>query len=280
MGRRKSAKSKKASSTSRFTAATADKHELYELSVQSPESDIEFLEETFREERGREALHFREDFCGTAYLSATWIARGADYTAEGFDIDRPTLDNGIERHFKPLGADADRCTLHEKDVREKSDTPPDVRCAQNFSYCIFKTRAELKEYLQACYDDLADDGIFVLDAHGGQEVFENMEEETEQDEGFTYIWDQDEFWPVTHEAVNYIHFEFEDGTKMRRAFTYEWRIWTLPELIEVLYEVGFAHVDAYWEGTDEDGESGDGVFTKTKLGENDVSWVSYLSALK
>lgn len=272
--------SNKSTQESAFTAATADKHVLYELSVQSPESDIEFLDKTYQEERGRVPTHFREDFCGTAYLSSTWIQLSEHHTAEGFDIDRPTLDNGIERHFKPLGAVADRCVLHEKDVRDASDTPPDIRCAQNFSYCVFKSREELKGYFQAVYDDLADDGIFVLDAHGGQEVFEAMEEETEQDEGFTYVWDQDEFYPVTHEALNHIHFQFPDGTQMRRAFTYDWRIWTLPELIEVLKEVGFPRVDAYWEGTDEDGESGDGEFTKTEKGENDVSWVSYLSALK
>ncbi len=280
MSRRKSSKSKQSSSPSKFTAATADKHVLYELSVQSPESDIEFLDKTYQEERGKVPTHFREDFCGTAYLSATWIAQSEHHTAEGFDIDRPTLDNGIERHFKPMGGDADRCILHEKDVRDPSTKKPDVRCAQNFSYCIFKDRKTLKDYFQACYDDLAEDGIFILDAHGGQEVYESMEEETEQDEGFTYVWDQDEFHPVTGEALNYIHFHFPDGTKMRRAFTYDWRIWTLPELVEILEEVGFARVDAYWEGTDEDGESGDGEFTKTEKGENDVSWVSYLSALK
>jgi len=37
----------------RFTAATADKYELYQLSVQSPEEDVEFLVDVYQAERGR-----------------------------------------------------------------------------------------------------------------------------------------------------------------------------------------------------------------------------------
>lgn len=281
MGRRKKkSRSRKPKTPSKYTAATADKHELYELSVQSPETDIEFIMKVFNEERGFTPKHLREDFCGTALMTSYWIQQGDEYTAEGFDIDRPTLDYGIARHFDKLGDVAKRAILHEADVCEPSARQPDIRSAQNFSYNVFKHRSELKKYFQAAYDDLPEHGMFILDAHGGSEVYEAMEEETEVDEGFTYVWDQDEYWPVTHEAVNYIHFHFPDGTKMREAFRYEWRIWTLAEMRELLEEVGFQRVDIYWEGTDEDGESGNGEFEKTVLGENDLSWISYLSALK
>ena len=72
--------------------------------------------------------------------------------------------------------------------------------------------------------------MFVLDAYGGNESTEIMEESRKTDFGFTYIWDQDEYWPGTGEYVCHIHFEFKDGTKMKKAFTYEWRLWTIPEL--------------------------------------------------
>ena len=39
-------------------------------------------------------------------------------------------------------------------------------------------------------------------------------------------------------------------------------MWSLPEIREILKEVGFKESHVYWEGTDEDGE-GDGVFTRT-----------------
>ena len=265
---------------SRLTAKTADKYELYQLSVQSPQEDVEFLSETYRKLRRKRALHFREDFCGTALLSATWIAQGRNYTAEGFDIDPEPVNWGKSHHFTELGPVAERMTFHIADVREPSDRPPDVRCAQNFSYCVWKTRLEMLGYFKQAHADLATDGIYVIDLQGGSEVYEAMEEETKIDAGFTYIWDQDEYWPVTSEAMFYIHFRFPDGSKLKRAFTYDWRIWSITELKEILEEAGFAQVDCYWEGTADDGVSGDGVFTKEDKGEACLSYIAYLIAQK
>ncbi len=261
-------------------ADKADKYELYQLSVQSPEEDIEFLANVYRDLRGQKALHFREDFCGTALLTAHWIKRGPDYTAEGFDIDTEPVDWGIKHNLRPLGDAADRAVLHIQDARLPSDKPPDVRCAQNFSYWVFKTRAEMSDYFRRAHVDLDDDGIFVIDLHGGPECFEPMEEETEMDEGFTYVWDQDEYWPIPSEAKSYIHFRFTDGSELHRAFSYEWRVWGLAELRDILEDVGFARVDCYWEGTDEDGESGNGIFTPEDKGEHCLSYVAYLVAQK
>ena len=77
----------------------------------------------------------------------------------------------------------------------------------------------------------------------------------------------------------HIHFKFPDKSKLKRAFTYVWRLWTLPEITELLTEAGFKNPTVYWEGTDEDGE-GDGVFTPDDRGEADAGWIAYLSAEK
>ena len=50
-------------------ADKADIHELYEKSVQNVEHEVEFLQATFQQIRGRKAYVFREDFCGTASAS-------------------------------------------------------------------------------------------------------------------------------------------------------------------------------------------------------------------
>ena len=263
-----------------YTAATADKYELYQLSVQSAEEDVEFLQQTYQAERGKKATHFREDFCGTCLLTATWVKQGGKYSAEAYDIDPEPLAWGKKKNLDPLGDDAHRAQQHLKDAREPSETSPDIRCAQNFSYWIFKTRPEMLDYFRKVHQDLAEDGVFVIDIHGGPESLEEMEEETECDEGFTYVWDQDEYWPVTGEAMLHIHFRFEDGTEMTNAFTYHWRLWGLTELREILEDAGFNQVDCYWEGTDEDGESGDGEFTKEEKGELCLSYIAYLVALK
>lgn len=274
----RSAKKKKR--TPKYTARSADKYELYQLAVQSVEPDIAFLRRVYKKEHGVPARHFREDFSGTGLLTAEWIRKGPKFTAEAFDIDPEPIAWGRARHFAELGEAAARATLHLKDVREPSDRAPDVRCAQNFSYWVFKTRAEMLDYFRKVRDDLADGGIFVLDAHGGPESIEEREEETVIDAGFTYVWDQHWFSPVTHEAKMRIHFRFKDGTEMKRAFSYEWRVWSLPELRDVLLDAGFSRVDNYWEGTDDDGVSGNGVYRKTRHGTNDPAWVTYLVAVK
>ena len=86
----------------RYTARTADRFELYQIAVQSPESDLEFLSRVYRRRNGAAPRHLREDFCGTAYLSATW-ARRAGRTAEGFDLDADTLAWGSVHNVEPLG---------------------------------------------------------------------------------------------------------------------------------------------------------------------------------
>jgi hypothetical protein len=264
-----------------LTAANADKYELYQRSVQSPDADLHFLRRVYKKENGRPALHFREDFSGTGLMTAGWVKVAPKYTAEAFDIDPEPVEWGKARHFKDIGKAAERATLHLKDVREPSDKKPDVRCAQNFSYWIFKTREEMIYYFSGVLDDLAKDGIFVLDAHGGAESAIEQEEETEfEEEGFSYIWDQSWFSPVTHDVKFHIHFRFPDGTELNKAFTYEWRFWSLPELREMLLESGFSRVDIYWEGTDADGESGNGIYRKTRYGTNDPAWVNYIVAIK
>ena len=263
----------------RYTAATADKYELYQKAVQSPDVDVEFLTRIFKETRGREALHLREDFCGTGLLSSWWIKQSDRHTAEGFDIDPEPVSWGLEHNFEKLGEASKRYTVHLKDVREEGLRRPDLRIAQNFSYCIFLERDQLLDYFRIARDSLADDGMFVIDMHGGSEATEEMEEEKKCG-GFTYVWDQDEFWPGTGEYQCYIHFRFPDGTEMTNAFEYPWRMWYLTELKDIMLDAGFERVDLYFEGTDEDGESGDGEFTKGEKGENCLSYISYLAGIK
>ena len=64
---------------------------------------------------------------------------------------------------------------------------------------------------------------------------------------------------------------------MRRAFTYNWRIWDLPEIQDILRDAGFREVDVYWEGATKNGE-GTGDFRKTQNAEEEQAWVSYVVA--
>ena len=162
-------------------------------------------------------------------------------------------------------------------VAEKSD----VTIALNFSYWVFTTRAQMLEYFRGVRDSLKDEGLFFLDTYGGPFSMEAMDdseiERTAVKGGFTYVWDQHYFNAIDHSVTNHIHFEFKDGTALRRAFTYHWRFWTLPELRELLEEAGFSRVDVYWEDEDEDGD-GTGVYRARKRADNEGAWVAYLIA--
>jgi SAM-dependent methyltransferase len=260
-------------------ADKADIHELYEKSVQNVEHEVEFLQTTFREIRGRTGYLFREDFCGTASLSCEWVRQGGDFQAIGVDIDPSVLEWGRQNRVSRLShADRARVSLIEGDVMS-TDTPQvDVLAAFNFSYFIFDTRDRLREYFRRSYDALKDDGVFFVDLFGGPEAQQELKEKTKY-KRFTYIWHQAEFHPVTNYLRCHIHFRFKDGSKLKKAFTYEWRLWSAPEIREVLAEAGFRKSTLYWEGEDEDGE-GNGEFTPEEKGDADLAWIAYIVAEK
>ena len=254
-------------------------HELYEEAVQAVDAEVEFLEETFRALRGRDAVSFREDFCGTASAACEWVRTGEGRYAIGVDNDAETLDWGRRHRVARLTEqDRARVKLIEADVRTVDTEQVDLIGAFNFSYWMFETRDMLRDYFRSCHDALVDDGILFLDAFGGPDSIEVQKEKTKFD-NFTYIWDQAEFHPVTQHMVCHIHFKFPDGSKIKRAFTYEWRMWTLPEIRELLLEAGFKSARVFWEGEDDDGE-GNGEFTETDRGESDLAWVCYIVAEK
>ena len=260
-------------------AEQADIHELYEEAVQNVEHEVEFMQTTFNEIRGRTAHVLREDFCGTASACCQWVRQGKAFQAIGVDIDPAVLEWGRRNRLSRLPvADQARVSLIEGDVMTADTPPADVLAAFNFSYFIFDTRDKLRAYFERAYGALKDDGVFFVDLFGGSEAQEEMREKTKH-KGFTYIWHQAKFHPVTHFIRCHIHFRFKDGSKIKRAFTYEWRLWSAPEIREVLAEAGFKKTTLYWEGEDEDGE-GNGEFTPEEKGEADLAWIAYIVAEK
>ncbi len=148
--------------------------------------------------------------------------------------------------------------------------------ALNFSYFIFKSRAALVEYFRAAFANMKPGGLFVLDSYGGFQSFSVTKEERDLD-GFTYVWDTERYNPINGDVLNHIHFRFPDGTELRKAFTYDWRLWTLAEIQEALVDAGFVRPAVYWEGTTKDGE-GDGKFRRTAVGEACEGWIAYITA--
>lgn len=259
-------------------AQRADRYALYQRAVQDPVWEMEFIERVFRERRGRTPRVLREDFCGTALACCEWVRRSRQHEAVGVDLDAEVLAWASAHNVAKLAPSAaKRLTLLQADVLSAVTPPADVLLAFNFSYWIFKERSTLQRYFERARAHLAPDGLFLLDAYGGYHALKEMRERQDFD-SFTYIWDQAEYDPVSGQATCHIHFAFPDGSRLRRAFSYHWRLWSLPELHEILTAAGFSEVSVYLEGTDTKTGEGDGVFRPAERGSADPAWIAYLVA--
>ncbi len=259
----------------RLTARNADRHHLYQRSVQDADWEGRFLARTFERIAGRKAVSLREDFCGTALFSARWVVKG-NRTAVGVDLDREVLAWGAEHNLAPLGERASAVRLLRQDVRAPCRGRFDVTAALNFSYFVFRTREDLRTYFAGVRRSMAKDGIFMLDAYGGYQSWRPLTERRKLT-GFTYVWEQASVDPIDHSVVNHIHFEFTNGSRLRRAFTYQWRLWTLPEIRELLAEAGFSRSTVYWEDHDADGFGTDTFRPRAHVAQ-EPAWVAYIVA--
>ena len=265
-------------------AEKADKFACYGRAVQTPDHEVDFFDRAYRDCFGSPPVSLREDFAGTFAVCCQWVASEDDRRATAVDLCEETLQWGRSHNLARLTEEQQsRVRILNQDVRRRNRPPVDVVAAQNFSFWIFKTRAEVVEYFRAAYLNLKASGVMVMDMMGG---FECMEEGTvdkrkigKGKKAFRYDWEQHHFDPITHDAIFQIHFKFSDGSKLKRAFVYDWRFWTMPEVREMLAEAGFVETHVYWENEGDDGE-GDGTYDRATIGTCDASWICYLVAVK
>lgn len=267
-------------------AQAGDRHDLYQRAVQCVEAEIDFVDAEFKRLRKRTAVRLREDFCGTGNTSCEWVRRRRTNYAVGVDLDPEPLAWGQANNASKLSpAQRARLRLEQGNVLDDHSRTLgrfDAVLAMNFSYWCFRERAALAHYFRRAYESLADDGVFFLDFYGGPDAVRELKERRPigrkgAKNSYTYIWDQAEYDPISSNCTCYIHFAFPDGSRIRRAFSYHWRVWTIPELRELLHEAGFARTTVYWEGDDGKG-SGNGEFTPAERGEACASYICYISA--
>ncbi len=256
--------------------STAEKYSYYEQSVQCVGADADFIRAEFKKEYGKEAKILREDFAGTGMLSCHWATLAKDHKSYAIDLDTEPLDYGKEHHLAELTKEQQKRVNYIKgNVLSSYDFTPDIVVAFNFSYFIFKRRQELLNYFTQVFKTLKGKGAYYIDLFGGSECFEPIEEETEHDD-FSYYWDLAEVNAIKQEVLYYIHFGV-GKKKYEKVFTYDWRMWGIQELVDILEEAGFTKVYTYWEGDDGEG-AGNGVFTRSVKEDNCASWVTYIMA--
>lgn len=256
-----------------------NKHWYYEKSVQNPSNEVEFFNEKFEEIRKRKPYIIREDFCGTGAISCEWAAQGSEYESWGVDLDPEPVDYGKATHVKKLDDAGQKRVHYLLDNVLTAKTPKvDICFAFNFSYYIFKERKQLLEYFTKARETLKDDGVFFIDLFGGPDSQTIMTDVMKHD-GFKYYWECQKFNPLNNHCRFAIHFKLKGEKKRKDAFVYDWRMWTMGELHDLLAEAGFSKTISYWEGEDEDGD-GNGEFFQAQEVENCESWVTYIAALK
>lgn len=282
------------------TPAGPDILELYRWAVQDPETHVAVLIQMYS--RLRDGLHptiLREDFAGTAAESVAWVASDKTRTAIATDRDRATLEWAQRRAARLLQSDTDRVQFVEGDVLDI--VPPhvptaDVICVLNFSILYFHCRSALHAYFQHTRRCLAPDGILVFNVFGGPGAMRDSLDQRpvrpaprtpleHAPPPFEYRWEQRDYNAVTGQLECHIHFVLDQAptrtgtTKVDRAFSYNWRLWTLPELLELVQSAGFSDVQV-WRHTYDESRGRDGVFLGPVTSiTNEETWLAYIVAL-
>lgn len=262
--------------------APRSKYDLYEAAVQCPEFEVDFCDTAFRGEYGRTALSLREDFCGTAAIAAEWVRSHERRTAAGVDLDPEPLARYADLRQPTLTpAQQRRLTLHNEDVRHVHTDTCDVVIAVNFSWFVLHTRQALEHYFRGVRRALGQQGLFVLDMMGGPACEqEGYVTHKRVDDETVYVWEHATFDPMSRRTSCAIHFEVgEDRERMRDAFVYDWRLWTMPDVRESLAAAGFSRVDVYMEILDNETGSGTGYYELADSSEALDSWTAYIVAV-
>lgn len=231
----------------------AQKYALYCEFVQEPSRDIQFLNRIFKKIRKGKIPHkVKEDFCGSFYFSSEWVKSHKKRKAVAVDIDWEPLRQGYHSYYNEMSSDQkNRLTIIQGDVCHKFGDSVDINFASNFSYNCIKERTQLKKYFKSVFENLNSRGIFVMDHFGGADTLMPYLDRIPSKllgEKWYYEWELKKYNPNTAEALYYIHFSRSKSKReFPRVFTYDWRMWSLQELKDILLEVGFKDVAFYWE---------------------------------
>lgn len=223
-------------------AGTLTALDLYERTVQDPERTVELL----RALHGGDPRVLGEDFAGTAALSRAWVRAIEGGRAHATDLDPARLAH----------APHPRVATHALDVRAPElarHGPCDVVHAGNFSLGELHARAELLGWARTARARLAPGGIVAADTYGGESAWRRgvLERRRFEPDGLEirWLWEQRSANPLSAEVVNALSFRVlragDVVLDLPDAFVYRWRLWSAPELVDVLGEAGFRRAEVH-----------------------------------
>lgn len=270
-----------------------DKLELYRWAVQDPQTHVVVLARMYAAiHPGRTPLVLREDFAGTSAEAVEWVRTSKQRSAVAVDLDGPTLQWAAARAQRLLGNGATRLQFIEEDVLRVG--PPQVSAADiisalNFSVLYFQQRSQLDNYFRHAHRSLAEGGLFVMNLFGGagatkayidtRKITPAPRAPEQAPPPFEYQWEQRGYNAVTGRIDCRIHFVV-DGQTLTDAFMYDWRLWTLPELVDLLRGAGFSDVQV-WRHTYDPKRQPNPVFLgKVDAISDDATWLAYVVAVR
>jgi SAM-dependent methyltransferase len=271
--------------------------ELYRWAVQDPETHATVLGIMYEQCRGgRKASVLREDFAGTSAESVAWVALDGDRRAIAVDLDARTLAWARDRAARLLSERAGQVEFVEGDVLEVAPprvAPADIVSVLNFSMCYFHRREALLTYLRHARESLAPGGLLVCNLFGGADAIRRRVDRRKVTPAprlssekaiapFEYEWEHRSYDAVSGRLDCRIHFSVSDEAgairELRDAFTYDFRLWGIPEFKEAVREAGFADVQV-WRHTYDASRGAAGVFLGSvdSIG-NEAAWTAYIVA--
>jgi len=255
-----------------------DKYAAYAVAVQSASYDARVIRRIYRELVRREPTLMREDFCSTFQLCCEWVKLDRTKQAVGLDIDPEPLAYGRSHYLAQLSSsERERVNVLQRDVLRAGAPRADLICALNFSYFVFKQRSTLSAYFRRCRRVLESGGMLLVDLFGGPHYGEPAMD-TKTLPGLKYWFEQEFFDPISNYTRFHIHFKPRGRRIQKRVFSYDWRMWSIPEVCDLMREAGFKDVVVYWEGTGRNGR-GSGRFHRRERGESCSIWVAYVAGI-
>jgi len=266
-------------------------YDFYELCVTEPTRVIPFLLAA----HAHNPRTLREDFSGSAALARAWAASHATRRAIAVDLDPAPLKRARARRVRTIEADCETCTARA-----------DIIAATNFPIGYHHTRRDLLRYLKSARASLNRRGILVFDLYGGRDAFtpgkiiqllRAPKQKPWSGELIEYTFEQREANPLTARVTDALHFKaWPARTKMPtrpgakqpdptinipNAFTYDWRLWSIPELHDALTEAGFTTIDVHSRLGDAIDNEGRVLLNPASSADDlDENWVVYVVARK
>ena len=292
-----------AASDAVFAPASIDRLELYRWAVQDPETHAIVLRTMYERLRpGRHPVVMREDFAGTSAESVAWVIFQHGRRAIAVDLDGPTLEWAQRRAVRLLGPLASQIAFVQGDAR--SIGPPkvpqaDIIAVLNYSILYQREPGDLLSYLRHAINGLAPDGILVFNLFGGaasvqscttpRRVTPNPRLSTESPiPDFEYLWEIRSYDPASQRLDCRIHFVVPDPTapertqEVRAAFNYDFRLWSVPDLVGACAQAGFSNVQV-WRHTYDPSKGEAGVFLGCVEPDNLLPldrWTAYVVACR